>query len=89
MRTHTRREVLPLGAVFDSSGSLFFPMLDVYECHMGEGYELSGGRCLAYSLNAFSPAEAHLGLSVLDRNAPIPCHWKLASLYREITEAAV
>jgi len=29
---------------------------------MGEGYELSGGRCLAYSLNAFSPAEAHLGL---------------------------
>ena len=56
---------------------------------MGEGYELSGGRCLAYSLNAFSPAEAHVGLSVLDRNAPIPCHWKLASLYREITEAAV
>jgi hypothetical protein len=48
-------------------------MRDVYECHMGEGYELSGDRCLAYSLNAFSPAEAHLGLSVLDRNAPIPC----------------
>ena len=45
----TRREVIPQGAAFDSNGSLFFPMRDVYECDMDEGYELSGGRCLPLS----------------------------------------
>jgi hypothetical protein len=45
----TRREILPQGAVFDTNGSLFFPMRDVYECNMDERYELSGGRCLPLS----------------------------------------
>ena len=48
-KIRTRREVLPQGAVFDGSGSLFFPMRDVYECEMDEQYELNGGRCLALS----------------------------------------
>ncbi len=47
-RIHTRREVLPPGAVFDNDGSLFFPMRDVYQCEM-EGDSLDGGRCLPVS----------------------------------------
>jgi hypothetical protein len=50
----TRREVLPPGAVFDSDGTLFFPMRDVYQCRfikidmpMSDGLE--GGRCLPLS----------------------------------------
>jgi hypothetical protein len=46
-RIHTRREVLPPGAVFDNSDLLFFPMRDVYECRWHE--ELDGGRCLPVS----------------------------------------
>jgi hypothetical protein len=46
--THTRREVLPVGAVFDVNDSLFFPMRDVYRCEMN-GNELSGSRCLPLS----------------------------------------
>jgi len=46
-RIHTRREVLPPGAVFDNSDSLFFPMRDVYQCRWGE--DLDGGRCLPVS----------------------------------------
>jgi hypothetical protein len=44
----TRREVLPIGAVFDINGSLFFPMRDVYRCEM-EGNDLNGSRCLPIS----------------------------------------
>jgi hypothetical protein len=32
----SRREVLPQGAVFDSDGSLFFPMRDVYQCSFSD-----------------------------------------------------
>jgi hypothetical protein len=47
-RIHTRREVLPPGAVFDSDGLLFFPMRDIYECKMDES-DLDGRRCLPVS----------------------------------------
>ncbi len=40
--------MLPIGAVFDPSGTMYFPMRDVYECQMHDG-ELEGGRCLPIS----------------------------------------
>jgi hypothetical protein len=46
---HTGREGLPPGAVFDSDGSLFFPLRDVYHCEFSDGYLMDGGRCLPLS----------------------------------------
>jgi hypothetical protein len=53
----TRREVLPLGAVFDSDGTLFFPMGDVYQCRLSDG-ALEGGRCLPLSTDVVFTAGA-------------------------------